>query len=209
MKKHTLRSTAGIGLALALFAAPFATLSAQEAASTNAAAQTPAAPAAPAELIRNGDMTRATAKGLPSGWSLASHKKGEISLSRDTNDFISAPASLLMTLTPAAGESEAEGFVQQPLHTLPASGSLSVRGMVRAEGTFNMAQIVFQVFDANWKQLDWNIVDFVKPTDDWVGFGTSVKLPAGARHVIFGVIAKGQGSVWLDDVRITESPAAN
>ncbi|AHF90463.1 hypothetical protein OPIT5_09890 [Opitutaceae bacterium TAV5] len=171
------------------------------------AQEEPSSAGQPAVLIRNGDMTLATAAGTPSGWTLGSHRAGNVTLARDTGDFVSAPASLLLSLEAVAPAAEAEGFAQQPLLALPATGALHVRGMIRAEGNFSFGQIVLQAFDADWKQLDWKIIDFVKPADDWQGFGGVAKIPAGAVHVVFGVVAKGTGKIRLDDIRIVETAA--
>jgi hypothetical protein len=77
--------------------------------------------------------------------------------------------------------------------------------VVKSAGTLKEARIAVQAFDAAFKQVAFiNLADAVG-TADWKEFSGEVRLPAGAKTASLTVILNGEGSVWLDDVRV-EAP---
>jgi len=143
-------------------------------------------------LVANGSMTDGSAQ--PEAWHLGSYKEGVVRLGRDTTVFHTAPAALLI-----ATEGQAMGFAQQALQPLP-NGPVTISGAARAEGTFNLCQVIVQVFDATWKQVDWKVVHVVKTGPEWQTFQATVSLPATTAHALVGLVIRGDGKAWLDDL---------
>lgn len=151
----------------------------------------------PIQMVQNGDMTRGT--DTPSEWTLGSWKEGEVALKRDASTRSSSPASLLLETRGVA-----TGVAQQMLQPTP-KGDVTVSGQWKTQGTFDSVQVVLQVFDKDWKQLDWKTVaDGPKTTSDWTSFSGTQSVRDDAAYVMLNLSVKGNGHVWLDDVSATQ-----
>lgn len=144
-------------------------------------------------LIQNGQMEDGDA--TPSGWSLSDYRQGTLRLSRDTEVFHGGKAALRLRT-----EGKAAGFVHQMLQPIPR-GPFTVGGVARLDGRLEQAQVAVQVFDSQWKQLEWKpvaVLDTAKT--DWVKFQATLSLPEKAAYALLGLSINGDGSAWLDDV---------
>lgn len=90
--------------------------------------------------------------------------------------------------------------IQSELPSVP-SGEITVVGQLKSAGNWNSAQVIFQSFDAAWKQLDWKQFDVDAP-QNWKQFAATLSFPPGAAHVIFYLSATGRGQLWLDDLEV-------
>ena len=139
--------------------------------------------------FRNGDMTQGDA--LPAGWD---GKWGQCSPARDTKVFHSAPASLRVDGTGGSG---------QAFQLLQVKGGSRLRlsGWLRTTGA--KAQVVLQSFDAGFTRNDLQQVRYVQGDSDWSAFSKEVTLPDWVTQTTVQVLIDGQGSCWLDDVKLT------
>ena len=161
-----------------------------------------AGPPGPASLLRNGGMEEGDA--TPAHWSLSDYREGQLTLARDTDVRQAGAAALRLQTT-----GRAAGFVHQALSPKP-TGPFTVSGFVRAQGQIRQAQVALQVFDAQWKQVDWVVLAQAEPGKDWNRFERTVTLREGAAHALLGLSLSGEGTAWLDEVSASaaEAPAA-
>lgn len=146
-------------------------------------------------FLRNGDMSAGTAE--PQDWQLSSYKVGKVALKRDTSTCRSAPAALLVQT-----DGPATSFAHQRLDPYP-TGPITIRGQAKVQGQFKTAQIAIQLFDANWKQIDWKAVTTLGSSGDWQEFSATVTLPENASNALFGLSFDGTGRIWIDDVTVS------
>jgi lysophospholipase L1-like esterase len=147
-------------------------------------------------FLKNAAITEGTT--TPDSWDLAAWKEGTLALKRDTATYASAPASLLLET-----QGKASGMVHQALQPTP-QGSLTVEGKIKTSGSFDNVQIVLQIFDAQWKQIDWKVVaNGPKSTTDWQTFQGTHIVRDNAAYALLGLSVTGTGRVWLDDVSAT------
>lgn len=138
-------------------------------------------------LIQNGAMDE---EGDPLlGWAV----KGDLKAERDSEVFHSSPASLRLTWDGGSGG------ISQKLIPFPAD-PFTVRGSARVTGTFEVAQVAVQFFDANGKQNGWRIVALLKPSENWVNFQTQIQPVESAAAALLVVVGKGTGQIWVDDL---------
>jgi photosystem II stability/assembly factor-like uncharacterized protein len=176
----------------------YAPLSSLQGAATSRARSTAraTADAAPAGLIQNAAMTAGTT--TPSSWNLADWKEGTLSLKRDTAVYASAPAALLLET-----QGKATGMVHQSLQPTP-KGPVTIEGKIKTSGNFDNVQIALQVFDAQWKQIDWKVVATgPQTTSGWQTFKGTQTVRDDAAYALLGLSVNGTGKVWLDDVFAT------
>lgn len=145
-------------------------------------------------LISNGSMDQGTTQ--PANWKFINYRKGTCELQRDTADFHTGPASLLIQ-TQGVASSLAMQALNEPLPTT----AIHFAGATKVEGTFTQAQVVVQVFDTKWKQIGWIVLVDAKNATDWLSFSKEITLPAGAAHACVGLSFNGQGKAWLDDMQ--------
>ena len=156
--------------------------------------------AAGRDIGKNPSMT--DGDGTPAGWDLSSYKKGNVTLTRDTTTFKSAPASLCVATDSDAGA----GFVHQYLDV--DHGMVHVTFWAKVAGSFKSANLALQVFDNNWKQIGWLPLADVLPASDWQSFNASASVPDAAAHVLLGLSINGNGKAWLDDVSVQTDSAS-
>ncbi|GMV82750.1 MAG: hypothetical protein AMXMBFR7_39340 [Planctomycetota bacterium] len=152
-------------------------------------------------LLRNGDLSEGAEE--PKDWSLGSTRSGNIRMIRDRTVFKSTPAALRLDTQGESGS----GFAQQRLSPTP-EGKVRATGSVRAEGTFDVAQVVVQAFDGQWKQVDWKVLARIEPRGTWTDFDTTFELSPRTRHALFGLLVKGNGKAWLDDAKVRPAEAS-
>jgi len=143
-------------------------------------------------LILNGGMEEGTEK--PAGWTA----RGGATIARDSVVYKSQTASLRLDVN------EGSGAAYQKLDPTPAN-EIKVRGSGRVEGTFEVAQVAFQSFDASNKQIGWKVISILKPGAEWTDFQTQFLPPPSATSVLLLVVGKGAGQIWLDDVSVEGS----
>jgi lysophospholipase L1-like esterase len=140
-------------------------------------------------LIQNGNMEAGADK--PDGWST----QGVAHIERDTIVVRSAPASLRVEWQ------DGSGGTFQRLNPNP-SGSFTVKGYTRVEGTFEVSQVALQFFDATRKQIGWKVISLLKSSGDWTEFHGQFTPPPSTAGTLLVVAAKGTGRIWLDDVTV-------
>jgi photosystem II stability/assembly factor-like uncharacterized protein len=153
-------------------------------------------------VLANGNFS--TGDAAPDEWSLGWKTTADkFKLQRDTNDFVSAPAS--MAFATIAGP--AHGSAAQALKLDRLGGdkafriSLSTKSQPAGVGKeFELAQVVIQAMDDQYKQLSWEIVADLTGVRDWQQFSKRVRLPANTRHASVMLMIQGDGKAWLDDV---------
>lgn len=153
-----------------------------------------------AQFVNNGDMSGHSGEKLDN-WQVIGGDAAKRSISRDTQVFKSAPAALRLDIDGT------EAAVNQRLGGNPAGKKLSASIQARAEGDFKQIQLYAQSFDKDWKQLGWKTMGFLHKRGEWAGVSGSVELEPNAANILFGILVKGEGKVWLDDVTLID-PAA-
>ena len=156
-----------------------------------------AASVSASSLAHNGQMTAGDT--TPDGWALSKGVDASTAeLRRDTSVFQSAPASLYLK----AHGNQKTVSVYQLLQ--PKTNQIEIKASLRTEGAFNSIIVAAQVFDANWKQLEWKNLFVVEQPGDWKSFAKTVSLKEGAARINLQVLIKGDGQLWLDDVEVAE-----
>lgn len=156
------------------------------------------APVAGSNLARNGSMTEGQEQ--PSEWTSVWAATGKLTANRDTQTFKSAPASL--RLDSVGGPVKGSG--SQTLKDV-AGKTLLIKGWAKCQGPKNCSFGV-ATFDGSWKMLKWLNV-FNKQGDagfDWTAFEQTVQIPAEAVIVNLAPGLDGEGSVWFDDIEVSE-----
>ena len=138
--------------------------------------------------------------GALDGWHLTDDSKATATFSLDTREFRGAPSSAKLET-----QSIAKAAISTELGTVP-SDEFSLSGQLKSAGDWKDSLVVFQSFDANWKQLDWKQFD-VQPSTEWKPFSVTLTLPTDAKHVIFYLSSTGKGRLWLDDLKVQSDGA--
>jgi photosystem II stability/assembly factor-like uncharacterized protein len=164
--------------------------------------EAPAAAAPHSGVLANGDFSAGEA--TPDAWALGwKTTDDKFKLHRDATDFVSAPAS--MSFETIGGP--AHGSAAQSLKLDRLGGdktfriSLSAKSRPAGAGKeFELAQVVVQAMDEQYKQLSWEIVADLSGVRDWQQFSKRVRLPDKTRHATVMLMIQGDGKAWLDDV---------
>lgn len=144
--------------------------------------------------VRNGSMTDGTL--VPAAWSNTYLYHGKIEVARDTNVYFTPPASLRVSTV--AGE--ANGQAQQ-MFDVTGGEKLHIEARVMADG----AKAIFgvQMYDAQWKGLQFTALGNAWTGSDWRRAAGDVEVPAGAVRLGLTCLVEGRGSAWFDDVVVT------
>ncbi len=126
-------------------------------------------------------------------------------LSRDTGRFVSKPASLRLDVPAGAGPANTRLRIT-PHDEVKEAGTFKIAGQMRFEGK-GIAIIAIEGLDAKWKRVfTQNVTTLDKPTADgkWLPLEAEITYPAGLRRLVIVVgMVQGDGSVWLDDLKLT------
>lgn len=134
----------------------------------------------------------------PTGWSLWA-PEGKLQLRRDTKVFRGGPASLSL----ASEGGAAYGTVSQEFK--PTPGLWTIGGFTRGRGNLKEALVAIQSFDAANKQIAWTNLQSIQTHNKWWdGFSQTVSLLTEAASCRLVVVLKGDGQVWLDDLKVSK-----
>jgi hypothetical protein len=145
-------------------------------------------------VIKNGSMTQGGA--TPAFWE---GKFGDAMVTRDTEVFKTAPASLRVAVS---GGKSGQGF--QAIQG-GAGATFKIAGWIKSAGMVK-AQIAIQVFAEGYTQNQFIQVQFVQNDTDWTHFVKEIKLPEWAAFFNVLLLAEGDGKAWLDDVHEASAP---
>jgi hypothetical protein len=84
----------------------------------------------------------------------------------------------------------------------PTATAFTVSGAAHSSGRLEEAVIAVQAFDESGKQVAWQTLADARGTKEWTAFKQTVTLPARTTHWNLIVTLRGEGGVWLDDVKI-------
>ncbi len=145
--------------------------------------------------LRNGDMTQGD--GLPTAWD---GKWGDVTVSRDTEIYKSAPASLSVTTVGNRSTGQAS-------QTFDVTGGQTVRvsGNVKSTGDVKV-NFAVQSYDQNWHPVAFEQVKYVQNETDWTPATKDVVLPTDAAHAGVLLLVEGAGKAWLDDAAVSTVP---
>ena len=149
------------------------------------------APAKDEGVFPHGDM------GKLDGWKVVYTGGGKLDLSLDKEQTTSPPTSLKLTGVGAGAYGTAG-------HRIPKSvNKLTISGQARGDGELGESFVAVQSFDADNKQIRFDIL--ARPSGDgrWTRFEKTVTRPEEALTWSLVVILRGEGSVRLDDVAAT------
>jgi len=153
------------------------------------AAEAPARGADPVNLLANPSMDEGG--DVPAGWD----RTENVQVRRDTEVFLKGPASLCVV------SDGRDGNANQKVTGL-AGQTVVFSGPVRREAGLESAQVFALTFDRAWKSLGWKTLLMVPKEETWHPFEAAVEFPPNAGTVLFGVLAKGKGRAWLDEVSL-------
>lgn len=150
--------------------------------------------------IANGTMTAGTDQ--PSDWERAWTGSGTITGSRDTTVFHSAPAALRVSTGDATGEGSRSQFFD-----CPAGSTIHLTGWVKTSGGVQ-TNVFAQAFSVDWKPIDFLQLAYRhdNAASEWSTWEGTATMPEGGVRWSVGVLIKGQGTAWLDDVRDVQDP---
>ncbi|MFZ4506468.1 MAG: cellulase N-terminal Ig-like domain-containing protein [Fimbriimonas sp.] len=158
-------------------------------------------PQAARDVTPNGSFSLGTAQA--ESWTDLNLGSGKLVASRDTSAFASAPASLQLST-----QGTADGSVSAALPDI-AGNTLEISGKVRDSGPGVVdAQLAIFAQDADYKMIMWQPIAsrWHFKTGVWSEFSGAVKMPSNAKHARAILLIKGEGSVWLDDLKIVATP---
>lgn len=155
-------------------------------------------PVAGANIVQNGAMTEGQDK--PSSWGGVWTSSGKLKYSKDKETFKSAPSSLKIE----SDGGPVKGSVSQALNGV-AGKTLKVKGWAKCKGPKNCS-VGIGAFDDSWKMIKWiNIFNKAGGDGfDWTEFEQVVTIPANATKVNLGLGIDDEGSLWFDDIEVSE-----
>lgn len=140
-------------------------------------------------VIKNGGM--AQGEDLPDEWG---GKFGEVDAIRDVQTFQKAPASLRVTATGGKNGNAFQKFDGG------AGAKFRIAGWMKSKGSVK-AQAAVQAFSEGFKQNQFIQLQFLQDDNDWIQFEKEVELPVWTAFFNVLLMAEGEGSAWLDEVR--------
>jgi hypothetical protein len=84
--------------------------------------------------------------------------------------------------------------------------SFRVHGWVRSEGGLRESYAAIQAFDGDGRQVGWQNLVNAAAAPDWVEFSAMAGLPPEAATASLVLTFDGEGSAWLDEVKIAPAP---
>lgn len=148
--------------------------------------------------VLNGDMSDGVSR--PFAWDSRWTGKGGFTLSRDTSQSASPPASLRII----ANVGGVKGSVSQSLREV-AGRRLRVSAKIRNHG-FTAAQILLTAIDKGYKPCFNSVVITTAATADWQEFSAEVSVPAEAMRSNLALGVDGEGTAWFDDITVERLP---
>jgi lysophospholipase L1-like esterase len=152
--------------------------------------------------IPNGDMSFGGDK--PAGWEHEWTGRGNIVVSRDTQVYHSAPASLKVASKGGSALGNACCLLD-----LPGGKDIDLTGWVKTDGTVSV-NVMAQAFGSDFSKGPLGFLQLAyvhgNGPHDWSSWTKRVTLPEGTVHVLIGMLIEGEGSAWLDDVRNSADP---
>lgn len=148
--------------------------------------------------VLNGDMSEGVTR--PFAWDSRWTGKGGFSVTRDTAQSASPPASLCLTST----KGEVKGSVSQSLREV-SGRKLRITAKIRNQG-FTAAQVLVTAIDKGYKPCFNTVVITTAPTTGWQDFSAEVTVPTEAMRANLALGVDGEGSAWFDDVAIERLP---
>ena len=145
-------------------------------------------------VIKNGGMTQGD--DVPADWT---GKFGEVAVTRDAKVFKEGPAALRVT----AGVGKSGQAFQK--FDGGASAKLKIAGWMKTQGSVK-AQVAVQAFADGFKQNQFIQVKYAAGDGDWAQFEREVALPEWTAFFNVLLMAEGDGSAWLDEVRAGDAP---
>ena len=140
---------------------------------------------------------------LPDGWNnLPWMGEGIARLSRDTTEFHSKPAALRLEGTTTRTYTALDHF----LGPRPESGTFTVRGWVKSEGSFQEATIGIrgrEIVGEIAPQKEWSHVFDARTATSWMPFEKQVSLQPGSKYAYLVIVLRGKGKVWVDDLSVS------
>lgn len=144
--------------------------------------------------IKNGGITQGD--DVPADWT---GKFGEVEVRRDTKVFKEGPASLRVT---ASGGKSGQAFQK---FEGGAGAKLKLAGWLKTQGHVK-AQVAVQAFADGFKQNQFIQVKYAAGDGDWAQFEKEIALPEWTAFFNVLLMAEGDGSAWLDEVRAGDAP---
>ena len=136
----------------------------------------------------------------PSQWKVW-NQSGAFTLTRDTYDYHSWPASLKV-------ESLSEfssGTVYVPTRHLEPG--MWISGMIKCDGDWSELQVAVQTMNDEHKGTGWYecymLTGQREPIREWRFFAGRINLPNTDEPTQVALLAKGRGRVWFDSLDIT------
>lgn len=168
--------------------------------------RTAAALAAP--MLSNGSMTEGDA--VPAGWTdpwagkagaagAAPAAAPRLRVRRDTQEFKSAPASLVVETTGG----HAEGTLTRTI-AVPAGSTdqpLMAGGWIRTTGRLTQATLSAYCTGPD-QPAAWRFIANGPATGEWTEFYHTISLPPGITQIRLQLSLRGEGKVWLDDLNV-------
>jgi hypothetical protein len=128
-----------------------------------------------------------------------------LKFARDTTTFRSGGAALKIEV--GNGATPGEGGLMTDLWRAVPAGAFTLSGWIKTTGHFEKLQIAAQSLGDGWAGKDWIVVADVKPAEQWQSFSKEIKFSADSKFALMHVQAKGQGTIWLDDLKIVTADA--
>ena len=155
-------------------------------------------PAPGSNMALNSEMTEG--QDTPTGWTSVWASSGKLTVNRDTQIFKSGPASLRLD----SDGGPVNGSASQSLKDV-AGKTITIKGWAKCQGP-KSCSVGIGTFDGAWKMLKWiNVFNQDGQAGfDWTAFEQTVAIPAEAVTVNLALGLNGEGSVWFDDVTVTE-----
>jgi hypothetical protein len=149
-------------------------------------------------LYTNGSMTLGDT--VPESWQVVNTTPSPtVSVVKDDEYFISDPFSMKIQTSNGNVYAAVRQTISQ--NDIP-SQRFAIEGCVKMNGLFEFAQIYAQLFDENWHQLSWvPVMDFINNSGQWEYCSKEIVIPSETKFLIGGVIFKGQGSIFVDEIK--------
>jgi hypothetical protein len=140
--------------------------------------------------VKNGSMTAGTEK--PDDWGSS---WGDVTSVRDVKVFKSSPASLRVDVKDGKN-----GQVFQQINGAGGS-TLKVSGWVKTQGDVKV-NVAIQSFDEGWSKNHFDQLKYIQGTSSWGYFEKLVEIPGWSARFNVLILVEGNGSAWLDDVKL-------
>lgn len=163
----------------------------------------PNIPATPVLKIALSNPQMTDGETRPAAWTSDWGIEGKATVTRDTQTYHSAPASLCIA---SLGEN-VQGQVAQTFDAT-AGQRLRVSGWVRADGGGN-ALFAVQSYTADWQGISLQILGNSITGMDWREVSGEITLPPNTAHAAVQLMLNGPGKAWLDDVSADGSAPGN